>query len=75
MISFNQEQKGRNMKIREIEIVSGPNIYWYIATVVFVVAGGWKGLLIWTGINVLFIIFALVIYKPLRVALFHKAGT
>ena len=62
------------MKIGKIEITSGPNIQWYLATVLFVALGGWKGVLIWTGINVFFVGLVLVICKPLRNAIFKRAG-
>ena len=60
------------MKIGKMEIASGPNIPWYLATALFIGLGGWKGLLIWAGINLFFIGLALVIYPAFRKALFGK---
>ncbi|OHB22260.1 MAG: hypothetical protein A2939_05175 [Parcubacteria group bacterium RIFCSPLOWO2_01_FULL_48_18] len=62
------------MKIGKLEITSGPNIPWYVATVFFIALGGWKGLFIWVAINIFFIGLALVVHKPLRDAVFNKAG-
>lgn len=57
------------MKIGKI-ITSGPNIQWWLATALFVCLGGWKGLLIWAGINVFFVGLALIAYKELHPAFF-----
>ena len=62
------------MKFGKLEVVSGPNIQWYLATVLFIALGGWKGLLIWAAINIFFVGLALAIHKPLRDAIFRRAG-
>jgi hypothetical protein len=61
------------VKIGKLEITSGPNIQWYLATALFIALGGWKGMLVWATINVFFVGLAFVVHKPLRDMLFKKA--
>ncbi len=60
------------MKIGKVNITSGPNIQWYLFTVLFVVLGGWKGLFLWIAINVFFVAIAFATNKLLREHFFGK---
>lgn len=62
------------MRINGLKITSGPNIGWYIATILFFLFGGWRGLLIWFMITIFIIAANFIINKELRDALFKKGG-
>lgn len=60
------------MKIGKVKITEGPNIQWWMITILAFLLGGWKGLLLWTAFNITIFGIQLLVDEKLRKAVFGE---